>query len=319
MALTVGILSSTTAANPYVQAFRDRLTALGWADGANVDVVAKHADGNLALLDGLANDLLRENPNVIMAGSTPAIRAIRRAMGNSTPQIPIVMGITGDPRVAADILNVNRPQGNVTGMWDHVDLQQENQLAILHDVIGGNALRVGVLINNDNPGKRAEFRSLRAVKLRGVNLNFKRYNLTADLATIGQQITDAFNDAKNAAAGNRQAMIVLGDPVLGLPAVAQVIRAQAAAAPPMITMYGASEAAEGGGLMSYGPSHRKVMERAADYVDMILRGASPGDLPLAQPMPAQLELVVKLSTYNAMGLNFLTPQFIANWQPRQVP
>lgn len=314
MSPTVGILSSTESTNVYVAAFQARLAALGWIDKDNLVVSARWANGVLTNLPSLAMSLLSDNPDVIMAGSTPAIRAALDAVAALNRPIPIVMGITGDPRVAGDVLNINQPKGNVTGMWDHNNLQNQNQMEILHDVVGGNNLKVGLLFNRDNRGKRPEVRALENVKIRRVTINVKRYGVSSDMATVATEIHDAYTDAKGPA--TRQAMIVLGDPILGHSTVAPVIRTEGLT---LKTMYGASEAAENGGLMSYGPSHKKVMERAADYVDMILRGADPGELPIAQPMDSHMELVVNTTTYAAIGgQTWLTAQFEQDWHPRKV-
>jgi putative tryptophan/tyrosine transport system substrate-binding protein len=210
----------------------------------------------------------------------------------------------------------SNPQENVTGVWDHIPIQQETQLQILQDIVGGARLNVGVLFNGDNPGKQLDLTTLQQTRLSGATLDVREYPVAQDLATVESRVADAFARAKGP--DGRDAMIVFGDPLLGLPKVAQRIR-DAGAAQQLRTMFGASEAAEHGGLMAYGPSHRAVMQRAADFVDRILHGTPIRDLPVVQPGAAELEFVVNKAMEAKPGLGFLNkPGFQSKWNPRIV-
>jgi putative tryptophan/tyrosine transport system substrate-binding protein len=305
----VGILSATEETNAFVMAFLNRMEELGWDEDATPPTVhyeKRWAGGDFRKLVDAAQDLADAQVDVIFAGSTPAIRAARKA----TSKIPIVMGVTGHPRLAGGIVNPNKPGGNVTGMSDHYEPQSERQVKWLIDAVGGGGpYRFAVLFNPENPGKEPDKRAIKraAKKLTGnalpgnsgyveiIELPIKQGN--NDTATKNN-IWDAFRLTVRLATAPCQGVLILGDPVLGLPGVRHLIRnltyndngldpkinaddtAGPGASNAIKAMYGATESVESGGLMSYGPSHKQVMRQAAEYVDWILRGSEPSVLPV---------------------------------------
>jgi putative ABC transport system substrate-binding protein len=291
----LGYLSATSRESPYVRAFLERLRELDYEDGRNIRIEFRFASARFGELDEYALDLVKCEVDVILAGSTPAIRAAQQA----TTRIPIVMGVTGNPVGAGFVKSMARPGGNITGMADHVPHQNREQLDLLREMLPG-LRRVGVLHNGGNPGKQLELDHTREAG---------RY-LSLDVGLLdvrsGEDLGSTFARAAPAQGEERlDAVIVLGDPLLGVHG-AQIRALAVQHRIPL--MYGASEAADMGGLIAYGPNHGDVFRRAADYVDWILQGVEPSTLPVGTP--TRLELAVNLETAAQIGCQI--PESILN-------
>jgi len=288
----IGFLSpaspSDAAGNPsdlavLFAAFRERLRELGYVEGQNIKIESRWAEGNYDRLPGFAADLVRLKVDVIVTYGTPAAQAAKRATGT----IPIVMALIIDPVASGLVTSLARPGGNITGQsMMSPDLAQK-QLQILKEVVP-KVSRVAVLHNPANPGNAPEVRHAQdAARALGVRLQL--------LGARGPgEIDSAFAAMTHEQAS---AVIVLVDAVL------QNNRTRItdlAARHRLPAVYGLSEYAEAGGLLAYGPNRLDMFRRAATYVDRILKGAKPGDLPVEQP--STFALVINLKTAKALGL-----------------
>jgi putative ABC transport system substrate-binding protein len=283
----IGFLSTASLSDPFVArfllAFRQGLRDLGYVEGQNIAIEFRWAEGQYDRLPGLAAELVRLKVNVIVAGSPPAIQAAKQA----TETIPIVMGAVADPVAAAFVASLPRPGGNITGLsLMHSDLVGK-QLELLKEVVP-KVSRVALLGNPANPNYASLVRhgqdAARALDIRLQPLE----------ARNSSEIDSAFAAITTERAG---AVIVLADGVL----VNNRTRiADHAVRRRLPTVFGLSEFAEAGGLLTYGPSLANAFRQAATYVDKILKGAKPADLPIGQP--TTFELVINLKTAKALGL-----------------
>jgi putative ABC transport system substrate-binding protein len=281
----VGFLGPRNRADgPFVGAFLQGMRELGWVEGQNIAIEYRFAEGRLDRLPDLAAELVRLKVDVILATSTPPALAAK----NATSTIPIVMGTSADPVGSGLVASLARPGGNVTGLSFSVGLEVVGkELELLKETVP-NARRVAVLSNPANPGN---VRALETVKTRARALGVQ-------LQILEARGPDEFEAAFAAMARERaQALLVVPDAVFGFHrAPLQVLAAKSR----LPTMYGLREHAEAGGLMSYAVDLRDSMRRSATYVDKILKGAKPADLPIEQP--TQFELVINLKTAKALGL-----------------
>jgi putative ABC transport system substrate-binding protein len=281
----VGFLGPRNRADgPFVGAFLQGMRELGWVEGQNIAIEYRFAEGRLDRLPDLAAELVRLKVDVILATSTPPALAAK----NATSTIPIVMGTSADPVGSGLVASLARPGGNVTGLSFSVGLEVVGkELELLNETVP-NARRVAVLSNPANPGN---VRALETVKTRARALGVQ-------LQILEARGPDEFEAAFAAMARERaQALLVVPDAVFGFHrAPLQALAAKSR----LPTMYGLREHAEAGGLMSYAVDLRDSMRRSATYVDKILKGAKPADLPIEQP--TQFELVINLKTAKALGL-----------------
>jgi ABC-type uncharacterized transport system substrate-binding protein len=282
---TIGYLSVAAAdANVEArQAFRESLRDLGWIEGQNILVEERWADGQYDRLPALAAELVKLNVHVIVATSTPEIRAAKQA----TSTIPIVMVIGADPVAEGFIESVRRPGANITGTAFAPDPAiAEKYLEFLREMVPG-LRRAGQLTDRAQPNTiyRNAFAQA-ALKL----------GLTAQHAEVGtlNEIERAFALITEAGA---RAVWVHGS-TLFFKHRRQIV--EVAAKHRLADIYVAREWAQAGGLMSYGVSLSDFRWRAAGYVDKILKGAKPADLPVEQP--TKFELVINLKTAKALGL-----------------
>jgi putative ABC transport system substrate-binding protein len=263
--------------------FREGLRELGYVEGQNIKIDSRWAEGNYDRLPGLAADFIRLKVDVIVTYGTPASQAAKRA----TDTIPIVMAAIIDPVASGLVTNIARPGGNLTGQSMMSSDLAAKQLEILKELVP-KASRVAVLQNPTNPGNAPEVRQAQdAARALGVRLQLVG-------ASGPSEIDSAFAAMTNEQAG---AVIVLVDAVL------QNNRARItnlAARHRLPTVYGLREYAEAGGLLAYGPNRLDMFRHAATYVDKILKGAKPGELPIEQP--TKFELVINLKTAKALGL-----------------
>ena len=281
----IGFLSSAYAATHKLgEAFRDALTGLGWVEGRTLGIELRYAEGRFDRLPRLAEELVRARVELIAAGPAPAAVAARRA----TSTIPIVMLMVGDPAGLGLVASLARPGGNVTGTAFDVGLDVfRKQLELLREAVP-TVQRVAVLTNPANPGRELALNAIRT----------SASTLRLELVIVEARGPDEFEAAyaRTASAG-AGAALVLTDSVFNAHATLLIALADRYRLPTVST---ARSYVEAGGLMAYGPSFEHGFRRAALYVDRILKGAKPADLPVEQP--TQYELAVNLKTARALGL-----------------
>jgi putative tryptophan/tyrosine transport system substrate-binding protein len=269
---------------PFVDAFLQGLRELGWMEGQNIAIEYRFAEGRLDRLPDLAAELVRLKVDVILAASTPPAVAAR----NATRTIPIIMATSADPVELGLVASLARPGGNVTGLAFSVGLQVVGkELELLRETVP-QARRVAVLSNPANPGNVLAIKSVKSTASSlGVQLQFLE-------ARGPNEFEAAFAAMARERAG---ALLVVPDAVFGL----HRARLQDLVAKSHLpAMYGLREHTEVGGLMSYAVDLRDSFRRSATYVDKILKGAKPADLPVEQP--TKFELVINLKTAKALGL-----------------
>jgi putative ABC transport system substrate-binding protein len=265
----------------YRSAFRQRLSALGYVEGKNILLEERSAEGNPERLSALARELAAIKVDAIVAPAAAASRAARQA----TNSIPIVMVHAGDPVGAGLITSLARPGGNVTGTTNLS--YAGKQVELIHE-LAPRAVNLAILLNPTNAGARTYI--VEAMEAS------RRFNLRIAVAEV-----ERMEDFQHAFALIRDmradGLLVMGDPLIGehraeVFAFAAGARLPAAYDPPHMARYG--------GLVAYGPLMVEHYVMAAGYVDRILKGARPTDLPVEQP--TRFELVVNLKTARALGL-----------------
>lgn len=273
-------------------AFRDELAKLGWAEGRNLAIEYRSANGQFDRLPLLAQELVKLNPDVIVAAVTQASIAAKAA----TSSIPIVIVAVGDPVGAGLVTNLARPGGNVTGNSVASSDILGKQLELLREV-KPNLASVVVL---SNPSNRVfQQQQLDAAKAAAARLQVK-------LAVVEAARADAFEPAFAEIAKLRpDALLILGDPMFAQ--FASRI-AQLALAARLPTATGFNNYADAGILITYGINFDDFHRRAAHYVDRLLKGAKPADLPIEQP--TTFELIVNQKTAKALGIT-LPPALVS--------
>jgi putative tryptophan/tyrosine transport system substrate-binding protein len=281
---TIGILGSATpeAQGQWWAAFVERLRVLGWIDGRNVAIEYRWAEGRSERYAEIAGEFVRLNVDVIVTTGTAAVAAAKRA----TPVIPIVFASAGDPVGTGLVVSLARPSGNVTGL----SLQQTDiaakRLELLREVVPG-LRRVAILANI---GSAAAVLDMNEVEATTRTLGLEATTLQIRRA---EDIAPVFDAIK----GRAEALYVVIDPLINSNRIRINSLALGARLP---TMHSFKEPVEAGGLMSYGPNFLDLHRRAAEFVDKILRGAKPGDIPVEQP--TKFDLVINLATAKALGL-----------------
>ncbi len=269
-------------------AFQQGLRELGYVEGANIVIEYRFADGRFDRLPALAAELVQIKVDVIVALLTQASVAARDA----TKTIPIVIAGVSDPVGAGLIPNLARPGGNVTGTSSQTSEVVGKSLEFLKEAIPGVA-RAAALWNPANAVFQAQM-----LKEAGV----AAATLKLQLRTFGARDADELDAAFAAIAQERaDALLVLADPFL---ASHQARIIDFALKQRLPAIYGIKTYAAAGGLMTYGPSMESQFRRAASYVDRILKGAKPADLPVEQP--TLFELVINLKTAKALGITIPT-------------
>jgi ABC-type uncharacterized transport system substrate-binding protein len=291
---TIGILSAGNehAVNPAVNAaFSKTLQELGWVEGKNVVFEYRYAENRLERLPELAADLVRRKVDVIAAAGTLAPLAAKRA----TTTIPIVMTAAGDPLGSGLVASLARPGGNVTGMSLMASDLGAKRLELLREVLP-QLSRVGVLWNAANPYSVLVFKETQdAGRTLGI-----------EVRSLEVRGPDDFDSAFEAARGlHPDALITVEDP---LTATYRTPIAEFTARQQLPSLHGIREFVAAGGLMSYGANLADLFRRAAYYVDKILRGTKPADLPVQQP--TKFELIINLKTAKAFGLQ-VPPSLLA--------
>ena len=277
----------TTVVRAQLEAFRQGLKEYGWIDGQNISVEYRFAEGKEDALPRLAADLVRSQLDVIVAEGTAAIRAAKTA----TQTIPIVMATSSDPVGTGLVASLNRPGGNVTGRSLQTAELSGKRLQLLTEIVPKLA-RVAVFSNPTNPSIASVIEQTKAAA----------QSLGIEIHLVEVQAPDHFESAFTAVMRVRaDALIVLPDPMLYGQHPRIVTFATASRLP---ALFPEREVAEAGGLIAYDPSIPASFQRSAAYVDKILRGAKPADLPVEQP--TTFELAVNLQTARAIGVTIPT-------------
>ncbi len=282
----IGFLSPSSAASPTLEAFRQGLRELGYLEGQSIAIESRWAEGRYERLPDLATELVRLNVDIILATNTAATLAAKRA----TTTIPIVVGAAGaDPVKDGLVASLARPGGNVTGLSLLARELNGKRLQLLKEAIPGLS-RVAVLWNPNNvtsaPSLKDTEAAARSLALRLQPLEVRGPN----------ELDGAFQAATM---GRARALLAVPDPMFLVHRTRIADLALKTRLPMMAAETGFAHA---GGLMVYGPNIPDNFRRAATYVDKILKGAKPADLPVEQP--TRFEFVINLKTAKALGLTF---------------
>jgi putative ABC transport system substrate-binding protein len=289
----IGFLGDSTALgeSERAAAFARRLHDLGWIEGRTIAIEYRWADGRSERLAEIAAEFARLNVDIIVTGGTPAVMAAKQA----APVVPIVFAAAGDPVASGLVTTLARPGGNVTGLSAlTVDLAGK-RLDLLREAIS-NLERLAIMGNVGNPAVALELGELQAAaSLLGLQLDTLEIRRSQDIAP-------ALGSLKGRAGALYvcQDLLTRGSNRLRINTLALAAR--------LPVMHAGREYLEAGGLMSYGPNVVDQYHRAAEYVDKILRGAKPGDLPVEQP--TKFELVINLITAQALDLR-MPPSLLA--------
>jgi len=275
--------AGSTTRNPRIQAFEAGLRELGLIDGQSITIEHRYAGDNSDRLGDAVAELVHLKVDVIVTLSTPPAKAAKA--GTST--IPIVIIDPGDPVGIGLVDSLARPGGNITGLSSVAPDLAAKRLELLKEAFP-KASRVALLFNAAIPPAEVGLKEMRlAAPILGQQLQF-----------VEVQGADGFERAFEAMTKERAtALVVFPDPLTFRNQEVIVAFANRSRIP---SMFGESEFVNRGGLMSYGPSYPGMLHRAATYVDKILKGAKPADLPVEQPM--KFEFVVNLKTANQLGL-----------------
>jgi putative ABC transport system substrate-binding protein len=281
---TIGFLGAGTPSTDgaVMAAFSQRLRELGWIEGRTAAIEIRWAEGRNERAAEIAAEFVRLKVDIIVASSFAHIMAAKQA----TSLIPIVFPVTGDPVATGLVASLARPGGNVTGLSVQATELAGKRNEILREVVPG-LHRLAIMANAGNPNTVLQMGEAQAAA-RTLGLEV----LLADIRQA-QDIDTALEGLKGRADG----LYVHNDPFTLTNRLRISTVALAAGLP---TTYGAREHVEAGGLMSYAPNFVDLHRRAAQYVDKILRGAKPADLPVEQP--TKFDLVVNLTTAKALGL-----------------
>ncbi len=281
---TIGFLGATTASTDShrTAAFVQRLRELGWIEGRTVAIEVRWAQGRSEHFAEIAAEFVRLKVDVIVTYATPAVLAAKQA----TSVIPIVFAAAGDPVGTGLVASLARPGGNVTGLSAQQADLAGKRLELLREVVHG-LRRLAIMANIGNPISVLEMGEVQAAAR----------TLGLEVATLeirrAEDIAPAFETLK----GRADVLYVCNEPLVNTNRIRINTLALAARLP---TMHGLREYVQAGGLMSYGPNIPDLYRRAADYVDKILRGTKPADIPVEQP--TKFDLVINLTTVKALGL-----------------
>lgn len=260
----------------------DRLHELGYRGEQDLIVEYRSAEGHPERLPKLASELVAWRPDVLIAGfGTLAAEAAKAA----TATIPIVFTTVGDPVGAGLVASLGRPGGNVTGLTDQAADIGGKRLELLHEAVPA-AMSFAVLMNPDTSYSALALKEIQRSAASSVTIRVLE-------ARSPDEVLRRFADIENTGIGG---LVVLGDPLTigmrgGIPDLALQHR--------LASIYQFKESVEAGGLMSYGPDRRHIYARAAEYVDKVLKGAKPANLPVEQP--TRFELIINLKTAKALG------------------
>jgi putative ABC transport system substrate-binding protein len=281
----IGYLGNSTPAleADLVEYFREGLRDLDYVESRNILIEYRWAEGQYERFPALIADLIALKVDVIVTAGTPPALAVKKA----TRTIPLVMVATGDPVATGLVASLGRPGGNATGLSSIAPELEGKRLELLREMVP-KLSHIAVLWNPDNPLHAGSLKETRAAaQVLGIKAQFLGVRVSGDLSV-------AFASILKERPG---ALLVLADRV-SLHNRARIVDFEAKQRLPGVYAY--RELVEAGGLMSFGPNYADMHRRAAYYVDKILKGAKPGDLPVEQP--TKVELVINLKTAKALGL-----------------
>ena len=286
----LGMLTLTTPTHPLLQSFQRGLRELGWVEGQNILVEFRGAPA-VERLPEMAAELVRMKVDVIFAATSVQVEAARQA----TKTIPIVFAAHADPVGVGHVVSLSHPGGNITGMSNLLTDLSAKDLEVLKEALP-QATRVGVLWNPTSPSQLLALKSVEAAAT----------NLRIQVQMVPARSADEIDGALSAMAqAGITAFLVVSSPV----AFNERVRlGEGALKHRLAGIFPNRENVEAGGLISYGPDLADLFRRAATYVDKILKGAKPGDLPVEQA--TKFEMVVNLKTAKALGL-IIPPTLLA--------
>jgi putative ABC transport system substrate-binding protein len=287
----IGVLRPGLATAPNYEAFRQGLRELGYVEGQNIVLEVRDTEAKAERLPDLAAELVRLKVDVIVTSSTPAIQAAKQATGT----IPIVMAFSGDPVGTGLVASLAKPRGNITGLSDIGPEISGKQLELLKEAFP-TISRVGFFLNPSNQGNRLR---LKAAEVTAGELKVQIQALEVRSANDFEK---AFSTISK---GQSQALMTVRDPAIYSN---QTRILEFAAVNRLPTMHMDREPVEAGGLMSYGPDVPDLFRRAATYVDKILKGAKPADLPVERPI--KFEFVINLKAAKQIGVT-IPPNVLA--------
>ncbi len=266
-----------------LSAFRDGMRGRGYVEGQNLSIEVRWPQGSFDRDPNVVTDLVNSNVDVIVAWASPAVNAARRA----TSAIPIVMVSVGDPVGFGLIASLARPGGNITGLSNIVVDLSAKLMELFAELVPGMK-RVGVVSNPNNP--------FGTMALRETEDAIRKLNMQAEV--VNAQTSDEFERAfAQLSAQSVDGVVVIADPTVVEQSRRIAELAQSARLP---TAFQRRENVDAGGLLSYGPDLNNQFRQAAFYVDRILKGEKPAELPVQQP--TKVELVINLKTAKALGL-----------------
>ena len=291
------LFTGISSESPAVQRepFERGLRELGWMPDSTIKIEYRYGEGSGARLEAAAAELVRQGVDLIVARGNPAVRIAQRA----TPTIPIVMSSADDPVSVGFVKNLARPGGNITGIANLVSELDGKRLELLKDALPG-VTRVAMLGNTTMWGavRNQELKQKVVANARAIHIEVQPF----EIARL-EDLADVFATIARARVG---ALLVVADTLVLEPNRPQVVALAAKHRLP--AMYPWHFYTEIGGLMSYATSIPAFHRRSASYVDRILRGAKPGDLPVEQP--TKFDLVINLKTAKALGLT-IPPSLLA--------
>jgi putative ABC transport system substrate-binding protein len=285
---TIGILGSSSAAwSHWLGAFVQRLHELGWIENRTVTIEYRWTEGRNERYAEFGDEFVRRKVDVILPLGSPATIAAKKA----TSIIPIVFPIASDPVGEGLVASLARPGGNITGLSNQQPDLAGKRLGILRDIIPGLS-QLAVLNNANN----------RTASLSVAEVELAARKLGLEIVSVGIKRADDIAPAIEGLRGRVQALYVVGDPLVADNQIQINTLALAARLP---TVHGSRAYVDTGGLLCYGPDFSALFRHAGDYVDKILKGAKPTDLPVEEP--TKIELVVNLKTAKALGLTIPEP------------
>jgi putative ABC transport system substrate-binding protein len=286
----VGVLRADSPPNLSVETFQQAMRDIGYVEGKNIFIEYRYAEGKVDRLPNLAEELVRLNVDVIWALG-PAVAHAK----NATKTIPIVITHVGDPVGSGLVASLARPGGNITGLSSLAPEMSGKRLELLKEIVP-KLVRVVVLGQSSNAGNAPSLKETElAARTFGVQLQY------SDIRNL-KDIENAFQEAHK---GRADAVLMLGGPVLN---DQRKVLAELAVKNRLPTISSVPEFVEDGGLMTYAVSVAANFRRAAVYVDKILKGAKPAELPVEQP--TKFELVINLKTAKQIGLT-IPPNVLA--------
>jgi putative tryptophan/tyrosine transport system substrate-binding protein len=282
----IGFMGNSTAALEanLIGPFREGLRAHGYEEGRNVEIVFRWAEGRYERFPALVAELIAANVDVIVTAGTPAALALKQA----TSTVPVVMAAIGDPVGTGIVPNLARPGGNITGLSAIAPDLEGKRLELLQEIVPHLA-HVAFFLNPANEFHTVSLhQALAAARALTINLQPREVRTSEDLDAAFAAVLKEKPDG----------LLILADRIF-LHNRQRMMDFATEHRLPSVNAY--RELVEAGGLTSYGPSYEEMHRRAADYVDRILKGARPGDLPIEQP--TKFTLVVNLKAARALGLD----------------